>query len=223
VSGRMETELPHIDFYQTKWLEGEQQLLARVYLHQPNAKNIFRDLVGQWQRSTYVGATDPHTDPDCEWPKHMHAVEVPKATSEHRSLSEKARAASPRLSDRAVAKILGCAESTVWEARGKRKRQRPEKAAGDRARSKSPARRGVCVRCGGPKGAEGVRRQGGMCSACRTAVKEERWSMLERWWAEGLLTREIAERLHKSPSWVSADITAARKAGRNFPYRGGTA
>jgi hypothetical protein len=201
VSGRMETELPHIDFYQTKWLEGEQQLLARVYLHQPNAKNIFRDLVGQWQRSTYVGATDPHTDPDCEWPKHMHAVEVPKATSEHRSLSEKARAASPRLSDR----------------------QRPEKAAGDRARSKSPARRGVCVRCGGPKGAEGVRRQGGMCSACRTAVKEERWSMLERWWAEGLLTREIAERLHKSPSWVSADITAARKAGRNFPYRGGTA
>lgn len=58
-----------------------------------------------------------------------------------------------------------------------------------------------------------------LCQACRSRVREQRAELLERWWAEGILVKEIARRLGWSEGYAGVEIVTLRKAGRNFPYR----
>lgn len=92
------------------------------------------------------------------------------------------------------------------------------------------ANRVPCAACGGPTGnTPGQKRGDGrpegerLCRACdeagRRAVADERGRRIQRWWAEGLSTAEIAVRLGWSKNHLSAELDRLRRRGFDLPYR----
>lgn len=90
------------------------------------------------------------------------------------------------------------------------------KRAWDRAHPK--AHKTECPQCGGEMERATARRSG-ICQACHEDEVDRRARQIERWWAEGLLLKEIASRLGWSLGHIAQEFDRLRAKGYNLPHR----
>jgi transposase len=152
--------------------------------------------------------------------------------SRDEKIAQAQRLRSEGLTYRDIGEQLGVTHSAVikWldpereRKRQRRDNQRPErkqaKRAWERAVYSDPARRKPCPSCGRPTGSLlWDSRSPQECAACRHERRLARWVQIEAWWAQGLLRREICERLDWTQRRLSAELGRMRKAGRDVPPR----
>lgn len=58
-----------------------------------------------------------------------------------------------------------------------------------------------------------------LCRKCRHATEDVRRSLIEGMWANGWLTREIADALDTNTNSISVTIIRMRKVGWSVPHR----
>lgn len=87
-----------------------------------------------------------------------------------------------------------------------------------RASNRKQSQGDTCPNCGGNKSPRSV-----LCSECRhqqtDAEREERWSTIERLWAEGLSLKEVAARMNTTANSMGGEFVRMRAAGRDLPKR----
>lgn len=99
--------------------------------------------------------------------------------------------------------------SREWKARNKKHCAKYDKEYKE-------SHRGECSQCGGEMDRY---YDGGVCSSCRFDNRDRRARKIERWWAEGLSIREIADRLAWSEGSLSREMGHLRRMDYDLPYR----
>lgn len=84
-----------------------------------------------------------------------------------------------------------------------------------------PANHPKCERCGEPMWDQrhGTSAGGNTCGACRSRARHLRGKQIERQWAEGWTTSEIADWLGWTHTYVTVEVAHLRRAGYDLPHR----
>jgi transposase len=123
---------------------------------------------------------------------------------------------------REIGERYGVSFSTVYRwlhpERAKEFRHRNREALRAYDREYNRTHRAECPSCGGEMDRE-TGRGGGICAGCRADEVDRRAAKIERWWADGLTLKEIAQQLDWSEGHISNELHRLREKGYDLPYR----
>lgn len=118
-----------------------------------------------------------------------------------------------------IGEALGVGKTSAYRLCGNKVGQstRAQKAASEERHRKA------CADCGGPMSMGSAWRDNRLCRACLNVVnarrKHTRREQIHAMWHDGLMLREIAERLDSSKAAIGAEVTKMRRDGWDMPYR----